>query len=413
MFQGRRGNVFRRVAFAALVEAVLASGNDARAADATATTGDVAIDGHTLRINETGAVVDLGCQGRASLRVGTKVFVACGPDGVVEIDVSNPVAPRRAGQMSVGGEATALFEREGRAWVEIAHVEARPVTTEATAATAGPAPVAPAPPMQYVPPPAAAPSRPSLIAPPRRAGLWELSAWAGGFVNLGPLGGGAAGWASAVYRFEAPVVVRFELAPAGFTVGHSATNTYGTNFGSSSTDNAGRFKAVGAAHALVGVDTQFVEVAVGGGISTISNDYLYGPSGSTYVNGTANSGPSIVEEARFGARDGLAVNVESNTVAANDKFQLGFFTGSIQVPLTRSAMLMVRGGGGNMGLLFGDVGARVVVQGDGGPETMALSGYFGGAGINFVSCAPGNTGTDCETFSLGGPSIGGGIEYRR
>ena len=76
-------------------------------------------------------------------------------------------------------------------------------------------------------------------------------------------------------------------------------------------------------------------------------------------------------------------------------------------------MLMVRGGGGNMGLLFGDVGARVVVQGDGGPETMALSGYFGGAGINFVSCAPGNTGTDCETFSLGGPSIGGGIEYRR
>jgi hypothetical protein len=249
--------------------------------------------------------------------------------------------------------------------------------------------------------------------------LWELSVSAGAFVNLGPMGGGGAGWASAVYRFDAPVVVRAEIAPAAFVVGHSGTNTYGSGLSSNSTDNAGRFRPVGAGHVLLGVDTQFVEVAVGGGVSTIGNSYTYTYSsgGGSYVtSSTANSGPSIVEEARFGARDGLAVSVESNTVAANDKFQLGFFVGSVQVPLTRSAMLMVRGGGGNVGFLFGDVGARVVVQGDGGPDTIALSGFFGGAGINFQSCAPTPTSTPgsfCESFSLGGPSIGGGIEWRR
>jgi hypothetical protein len=411
------------MAFAAHWACVFALGRPARAADAPAAPSDVqvaaapsghaadAIEGHNLRIKETGAVVDVGCEGRATLRLGNKVYVACGADGVVEIDVSSPQAPRRAGQMSVGGEATALFERDGRVWVEIAHVEARPVSTEAAPS---PTPVAPPP---IVEAPAAAPSRPNLIAPPRRTGLWELSASLGAFVNIGPLGGGAVGGASAVYRFEAPVVVRAEAAPAAFCVAHSSTNTYATNAISSFSDNAGRFKAVGAGQVLVGVDTQFVEVAVGGGVSTIRNpnQYLY-MNGAYVLQGGATSGPSIAEEARFGARDGLAVSVESNTVAANDKFQLGFFVGSVQVPLTRSAMLVFRGGGGDTGVLFGDMGARVIVQGDGGPDTIALSGFFGGEGVNFESCASAQTspaGVVCESFSLGGPSIAGSIEYRR
>jgi hypothetical protein len=103
------------------------------------------------------------------------------------------------------------------------------------------------------------------------------------------------------------------------------------------------------------------------------------------------------------------------TVGANGQFNFGQFLSTLQVPITPSVMLLVRGGGGNgVGVEFGDIGARVLVHGDGGPGTVALTSYFGGAGITFDSCAPSPTfGESCERTSIGGPAIGGGVEYRR
>jgi hypothetical protein len=83
-------------------------------------------------------------------------------------------------------------------------------------------------------------------------------------------------------------------------------------------------------------------------------------------------------------------------------------------------MLVARGGGGNVGILFGDLGARVLVAGDGGKGTVALTGFFGGEGIDFQGCAntagfagsPTGFAETCPYASLGGPSIGGGVEWR-
>jgi hypothetical protein len=233
---------------------------------------------------------------------------------------------------------------------------------------------------------------------------------AGAFINLGPVAGGATGWASVVYRFDVPIVVRAELAPLGIAVGNSQTvnndnNAQGTN--------PSRVMSVAAGHLLVGLDTQFIEVALGGGGATLSNE-VFNSNGAP-----ATGGPSIVEEARFGARDGLALNVESVTVAANGQFQFGSFVASVQVPLTPKVMLVVRGGGGNVGLLFGDVGARLLVQGDGGPGSIALTGFFGGAGIDFDTCSPQaaiglsmDVSNTCASTSVGGPTLGGGFEWR-
>src|SRR5580698_10714831 len=54
------------------------------------------IDGRNLRVTSGASVVvlDLGCEGRTSLRSEDKLFVTCGADGVVEVDLSNPLAPR-------------------------------------------------------------------------------------------------------------------------------------------------------------------------------------------------------------------------------------------------------------------------------------------------------------------------------
>ncbi len=408
----------RRVVRALVCGWVITAGRLAHAQDAPTppSAPQHVLEGRNVRVTSGSsvAVVDLGCEGRASLEAGNKLFVACGVEGVVEVDLTNPLAPRRTGHMSVDGEATGLFLRDGRVWVEVAHVDARPVRTDAPvyavqAAAGGPQSTLPEV-TPNAPPADAAPQKQSLIAPPRRGAIWELSAMAGAFVNLGPLGGGGMGWVSAVYRFDAPIVVRAELAPIGIGIGQIGTQRFnGFNEGNDTTTSGATVVAAG--HVLIGFDTQFVEVAVGGGGATIGNSSSYNSAATS-----ATGGASIVEEGRLGARDGLALNVESITVAANDQFQFGSFVVSVQVPLTRNVMLIVRGGGGNVGPLFGDLGARYIVRGDGGPDTIALTGFFGGAGIDFQSCSATSgpmAGSVCQSTSLGGPSVGGGVEWRR
>ena len=79
-------------------------------------------------------------------------------------------------------------------------------------------------------------------------------------------------------------------------------------------------------------------------------------------------------------------------------------------------MLVVRGGGGNVGFGYGDVGVRVRVRGDGGKGTIALSGYAGGDLITMNLCATNSVSpftSTCTTANLAGPSLGGGIEWKR
>ncbi len=390
----------------------------AHAQDTPAPPETLVLEGHDLRVSSGASVVvvDLGCEGRTSLRSENKLFVTCGADGVVEVDLSSPLAPTRSGWMRVDGDATGLFLRDGRVWVEIAHVDAQPVLIGTSLPTLSSRPetaptVLASSPAEDEAATEPAPSKPSLMAPPRRGGLWEVSAMAGAFVNFGPVAGGATAWASVVYRFDVPIVVRAELAPLGIAIGNSQTvnmNAPGPN--------ASGVMSVAAGHLLVGLDTQYIEVALGGGGATFSKQAF--DSSAAPVTG----GASIVEEGRIGARDGLAVNLESVAVAANNQFQFGSFVASIQVPLTSKLMLIARGGGGNVGLQFGDLGARMVVQGDGGPGTIALTGFVGGAGIvvygacSASSVTPGITQFDgsssCTSTSLGGPSLGGGLEWR-
>jgi hypothetical protein len=433
----------RVCAFVLLCAATTRVEGQAYAQDAHETSAEpeYTFEGSLLRITQGSAsrVVDLGCAGRSAVRSGAKLLVACGAAGVVQVDLSDPASPRREGTMHVDGDATGLFLHDGLVWVEVAHVDARPVRIGTSSAipaqkvsTLPPPPVTwtrATPPRDASPPdssdaalpPAAsavaptdlpsvdsAKGPPSLAAPPRRSGLWDTSFLTSAFMAFGSLGGGTLGSASVAYRFESPFVLRAAIAPFGLA-GPSTTSSRPTSFGQiSSNSNNGGAVGVFAAHLLLGLDSQFAEVGLGFGGATVNNN---SSSGGTPATGAA----SIVEATRIGARDGLALNVESSTVAINQKFDLGYFVASLQIPFTRTVMLIARGGGGNVGFGYGDLGARVIVRGDGGKGTVALIGYAGAAGISMNLCStnpdPPFTST-CNTASLFGPSLGGGVESK-
>ncbi|MGA7120532.1 MAG: hypothetical protein WBY94_10565 [Polyangiaceae bacterium] len=396
--------------------AATAAGARARAQETTApsptppTEPEYTLSDHTLRITRVGSstAVDIGCGGRAMLRAGNKLFVACGAAGVVEFDLSDPAAPRRDGSMLVDGSATGLFLHDGFVWVEVAHVDARPVHIGSSSEA----------PLQAISPlvpygervaeaaPEAPPKEPeSVVAPPRHGGLWELSLTSSAFVAFGSLGVGVLGSASVAYRFEAPFVLRAEVSPFGVG-GPSSTTSCCAN--GQITSTSGSAVSVFAAHVLAGLDTQFVEVGLGVGGASVNEN-------TNSAGAPATGSLTIVQSARIGAHDGLALNFQSSAIAINNQFNLGYFTMSLQIPVSAKAMLIARGGGGNVGFGYGDLGVRVLVRGNGGKGTLALTGY---AGVDLIQENLCSTNPDppfsnsCNTATLVGPALGGAVEWR-
>jgi hypothetical protein len=402
-----------------------------------------AVEGQSLRITRVGSstVVDLGCEGRSLLRAGTKLLVSCGKAGVVEFDLTDPLSPRRDGTMRVDGDAGGLFLHDGEVWVDVSHVDARPVRigTESIASEGSrvDAPASSHRSRRYISPVRqtnsapddvpqtssvkpdsdSAEESPSIVAPPRKGNLWEMSLLMGAFVTMGSLGAGTLGSASVSYTFEPPIVVRAEVAPFGVAgPSQPTTNANPVPFGQTANTNTttgGRAVTSFAAHFIVGLDTQFVEVGLGVGGASVNQSSPVGPPGGGQP---ATGAVSVAEEGRIGARDGLAVIVESSAVAVNGKFELGYFVGSFQIPLSTRIMVIARGGGGNVGFAYGDLGLRAVVRGDGGHGTLALTGFIGGAAIteNLCSSNPDSTSftVACATANLVGPSLGGGVQWR-
>jgi hypothetical protein len=172
------------------------------------------------------------------------------------------------------------------------------------------------------------------------------------FLPLGNIGFGALNDARVGYRAEAPVAVYAEGSPLGVARGKQGT--------------IGTF----ASHFIVALDTQLIEAGLGIGSATINSP-----------NGGDTSSLSFAQQARIGARDGLALFLRSNIIVDNDEFTLGSFETTGQASVGPRWWLLVRGGGGPIGFAYGDVGARYLVHGDLGPGSVLLVGTIGGTGI--------------------------------
>lgn len=358
---------------------LLAASASAEPEDTASTAPRYDIVGGALHVTTAAGshAVRLACSPRAVARAGQKLYVACGAEGVVRLDLAEPAEPAVDGRAAVDGEVVGLFVVDNKVWVQLARVEARPaeglafhaatvVTTEARALPAeSPAPVE---------------GGGSRLAPPRRADVTELSAGAHVFLPIGDLGFGALGRFEAAHRFSFPMAVHAELLPLGHAFGKETA------------------RSSAAGHGIVALDTQMFEIGVGLGYAT--------------MNGSRSSGESIsfAQSARIGARDGFAIFFRSNVTVVNDKFTLGSATGAFQLPLTARWQLLARGGGGDIGFAFGDLGARYLLRGDGGPGSFAVTGAVGGAGIfGRTECGAGEY---CTYASFSGPAVAVDVDFR-
>ncbi|HTU60372.1 MAG TPA: hypothetical protein VMF89_18100, partial [Polyangiales bacterium] len=229
-----------------------------------------------------------------------------------------------------------------------------------------------------------------IFSPPRAGGVWELGFLARPFVVLDDLGVGIVLDGHAGYHFRAPFYVEASLSP--LAVGSA---------------RAGAVGAVGA-FASGSFDSHLFEVGLGLGAQTVNDpDFAL----------DAGSGLLLAQRLRLGARDGAHLKFLSYVALFHSNFQFSSLRVEAQIPVGSRTWLRLAGGGGSVGLNFGEVGLRVLMSGNGGPGSFFLTTTIGWTNLlrhcNDVPLAPsGAAANSCEPIDYSGPMLGAGGEFR-
>jgi len=229
-----------------------------------------------------------------------------------------------------------------------------------------------------------------IFSPPRASGVWELSFLARPFVVLDDLGTGIVLDAHAGYHFRAPLYVEAGLIPLAI--------------------GSARAGAAGAVGAFVSgaFDSHLFEVGLGLGAQTVNDpDFALDPG----------SGLLIAQRLRLGARDGAHLKFLSYVTLFHSSFQFSSLRIEGQIPVGSRTWLRLAGGGGSIGVNFGEVGLRVLMSGNGGAGSFFLTTTIGWAYLfrhcNDVPLTPSGAAADsCTAIEHSGPMLGAGGEFR-
>jgi hypothetical protein len=222
----------------------------------------------------------------------------------------------------------------------------------------------------------------ALFAPPRSAGVWEVAFMARPFVVLDNLGFGAFLDASVGVRMKQPVHFEAILSPLGF-----ATAKGGAVFP--------------AAGVITGsFDSRLFEIGLGVGGQTVN---------APDISLDPGSGLTLAQRVRIGSRDGIHLEALSYVTLFHSNFIFGNIRFQGQIPIGERSWLVAAGGGGQLGLGFGEVGLRVLMVGNGGVDSFFLTTVIGGVNV-FQGCIVQND--QCTQIDYAGPMVGMGGEWR-
>ena len=224
----------------------------------------------------------------------------------------------------------------------------------------------------------------SQLAPPRLPGLWEIAFHARPFLVLGDLGTGLVLDARAGYRTE-HFHVEGLLLPLALATASDGVTVPVLGF------------VTGA------YDSRLFEIGLGLGGQTVND---------TDLDLEPGTGATVVQRARLGSRDGLHLEAFTYLVLFHSEFEFSGLRLTGQIPVGRGGWLIVSGGGGSVGLGFGEIGLRALLAGNGDRDSMFVTVTVGGAEA-FVDETCDDDFSFCETkIEYGGPTIGAGLEWR-
>jgi hypothetical protein len=228
------------------------------------------------------------------------------------------------------------------------------------------------------------------VGPPRLGGLWEIGFMARPFVALNDLGGGLLLEGSVGYRFESAFHLEAAIQPLA----------YGTGADKPAVAPVGTY--IKASY-----DLPLFEAGFGVGAETVYNvDYGTEPG----------TGTLFVQQLRFGAVDGLKLDVMSRVVLFHSRFDFSGLVAASQFPVGRTSWLLFRGGGGQGGFAFGELGVRTLLVGNGDRGSVFFTGTLGGLGVfetKTYTCVEPTFEYSCtQSVTYAGPMLGGGAEWR-
>lgn len=235
-----------------------------------------------------------------------------------------------------------------------------------------------------------APLTAGIFAPPRAEGVWELGFLARPFVVLENLGAGVMLDAHAGYHFRAPFYVEAGVAPIAVGSARAGTTAAAAGF-------------VSGAY-----DSRLFAVGLGLGAQTVNDpDFALDPG----------SGLLLLQRLRLGARDGAHLAFLSYVALFHSSFQFSSLRVEAQIPVGARTWLRLAGGGGSVGLGFGEVGLRALMSGNGGAGSFFLTTTIGWSNLfrlcNDVPLAsPAPAANSCERIDYQGPMLGAGGEFR-
>jgi hypothetical protein len=226
-----------------------------------------------------------------------------------------------------------------------------------------------------------------VLVPEQQPGLTRVHVAVRPFLSvLGQGGGAIADLGIDHYFVRVPVRLSLELSPLALAIEADGPGS------------VGHFR-LGAAYA-----SQFVEFGLAAG-SRIQN---YG-----------GAGISLASFLRLGTLDGLKLTLTYDDVLKRNRFTgalglgLSNMLGTLDVPISARVRLFAEGGVSADRWMYGSLGLRHRLIGQGGAGTWIVSGSFGLAWVlDRPDCVYPDTGWCTESAWAAGPTLGLGLERR-
>jgi hypothetical protein len=222
------------------------------------------------------------------------------------------------------------------------------------------------------------------FAPPRLGGVWHAGFIARPFLVVDNFGVGASLEGRVGYRWDSPLHIEALLQPLAI--------------------GTGRQSAIGAVAAVVtaSFDARLFEAGLGIGGQSIND-----PS----FDLRAGSGTTLAQRLRIGSVDGGMLEVFTYIVLFHSEFQFSDLHAHGQLPVGDRSWLVLNAGGGSLGMGYGELGLRVLLNGSGDRGSCFLTATIGGIHL-FRSQFCSRSEFNCGSIDYTGPHVGVGADWR-